>query len=285
MSTNCKAHPLPKLADDPHAVHKAAAARILLCLSVIWMLPTLACGSFAPRPTPTPTMVITPTLPGLSGESTPEPPATPTPLLVIQEQPTPLPAVPFTGTSAITATTATTSAAPTGGSVLAVGQPARITAPNGLNLRTTPSSGGTLLMQLATGGRVTILEGPTQAEGFTWWKVDDGGGNSGWVAQGDSETEWLSPQMGAPQAVNRAPRVGERVTISMGQGGLLSVRATPGTGATLITQVNPGAEFTVLAGPQSADGLTWFQIRSDDGQIEGWAADGDGTDRWISPLE
>jgi hypothetical protein len=49
--------------------------------------------------------------------------------------------------------------------------------------------------------------------------------------------------------------------------------------------VEPGQQFTVLAGPQSADGLNWYQIRSDNGSIEGWAADGDGTTRWLSPLE
>ena len=63
------------------------------------------------------------------------------------------------------------------------------------------------------------------------------------------------------------------------------MRATPGTGGTLITRVNPGQEFTILAGPQAANGLNWYQIRSDNGSIEGWAADGDGTTRWLSPLE
>ena len=46
-----------------------------------------------------------------------------------------------------------------------------------------------------------------------------------------------------------------------------------------------GQQFTVMGGPQEASGYTWYQIRSDDGAVEGWAADGDGTDRWLSPLE
>jgi hypothetical protein len=167
------------------------------------------------------------------------------------------------------------------GNVLAAGAPARVTAPNGLNMRTLSSAAGTLIVQLATGARVTVLEGPVEAEGFTWWRVDNGAGQTGWVADGDGETVWLSPQVGEPQAVDRSPRVGDRVTVST----QLSIRATPGTGATLLTQVNPNSQFTVLAGPQSADGLVWFQLRSDDGATEGWAAEGDGTTRWISPLE
>ena len=40
-----------------------------------------------------------------------------------------------------------------------------------------------------------------------------------------------------------------------------------------------------MAGPQPAGGFTWYQIRSDNGSILGWAADGDDTSRWLSPLE
>ena len=88
-----------------------------------------------------------------------------------------------------------------------------------------------------------------------------------------------------PRPVNRSPRVGERIIVTMGAGGQLTVRAQPGTGGAQVTRVNPGTQYSVLAGPQPADGYNWFQIRSDDGSIEGWAAEGEGTDRWISPLE
>ena len=40
-----------------------------------------------------------------------------------------------------------------------------------------------------------------------------------------------------------------------------------------------------MAGPQAADGYFWYQIRSEDGQVEGWAADGSEGERWLSPLE
>jgi len=71
----------------------------------------------------------------------------------------------------------------------------------------------------------------------------------------------------------------------MPAGGQLSVRLTPGTNAELVARVNPGDQFTIMAGPQEASGYTWYQIRSDDGAIEGWAADGSGSERWLSPLE
>lgn len=252
--------------------------RLLIAFSLVWLGPTLACGSFAPRPTPSPTPAATPAPPAGA-----LPAETPTPAIqeaapVVEAAPTIAPLV------VPTATVAAPPAAPLGGNVLAVGQPARVTAPNGLNMRDRASSAGTLIIQLGTGQRVTVLEGPAQAEGFTWWRVDDGAGRSGWVAQGDAETQWLNAQVGEPQPANRAPRVGERVVVAAAAG-QLSVRATPGTGAVLMTQVNAGSQFTVLAGPQSVDGFSWFQIRSDDGSVEGWVADGDGTNRWLSPLE
>jgi len=254
-------------------------ARLLVAVSVLWAAPVIACGSFAPRPTPTPTVPAQVVVTEAAVTDTPEPG-----LVIVDATPTvpPLLATPLTATQPLTATLPTPSpvAAPAG-NVLAAGQPARVTAPNGLNMRTAASSSGTLILQLGTGARVTVLEGPVQAENFTWWRVDNGAGQTGWVADGDGETVWLSPQVGAPQAVDRSPRVGDRVTIST----QLSIRATPGTGATLLTQVPPNTQYTVLAGPQSADGLVWYQLRSDDGTIEGWAAEGDGTTRWISPIE
>jgi hypothetical protein len=237
------------------------------------LIPTLACGSFAPRPTPTPSPIPATPVSVLSGTDA-----------LTTTIATPLPELPTdTPTPAVTPTvTVTVPTVPTGGNALAPGQPARVTAPAGLNYRQAPSSNAGLIGQFATGLLVTILEGPVAADNFTWWRIDDGQGNVGWAADGDGDTTWISPQLGDPQPVDRAPRVGDRVVVSTGQ---LSVRATPGTAGQLITRVEPGQEFTVLAGPQSAEGLNWYQIRSDNGSIEGWAADGDGTTRWLSPLE
>jgi hypothetical protein len=255
---------------------------MLLAVSLIWLAPTIACGSFAPRPTPTPTLApestpaITDIITSPQVEVTPPTPDNATPTTT----PAPAPGV----TTTITAT-ATPAATPVPGTALAVGQPARITAPAGLNYRDQPNSGGALLGQFGAGILVTVLEGPVVAEDFTWWRVEDGNGNVGWAAEGDSETTWISPQLGDPQPANRPPNVGERVVVTMPAGGQLSVRSQPGVDAALVTRVNPDQQFTVQAGPQSADGLNWYQIRSDDGTVEGWAAEGDGAERWLSPLE
>ncbi len=250
----------------------------LMLLSLLWLVPTLACGSFAPRPTPTATPLVAAepfvttetTGAGSSGTQS-------TPAITI------VPLIP-TNTAAA-APTPTFTATPQPGTALQAGQSARVTAPAGLNVRTSPSSSGSLVLQLGTGQLVTIVEGPTEAENFTWWRVDDGQGNVGWVADGDNETVWLSPQVGQAQPVNRAPRVGDRVSVTMPNSGQLSVRAVPGPDAALLNRVNSGEQLTILDGPQQAGGFTWYRVRSDSGSVEGWAADGDGEDRWLSPLE
>lgn len=254
---------------------------VLMALSLLWLAPALACGSFAPRPTPTPTIstpdTFFPTIPATASAGEPE--ASTQPILE-----TPAPEIVATDTP-VAEPTATPVPTPAPGTVLQPGQPARVTAPAGLNMRTEPRSGSTLILQLGTGVRVQVIAGPTTADNFTWWQVDDGQGNIGWVAERDAETQWLSPQLGEAQPVDRAPRVDDRVAVTMPAGGQLSIRTLPGPDATLVVRADPGQQFTVLDGPQSAGGFTWYRIRSDDGQIEGWAADGDGTTRWLSPLE
>jgi hypothetical protein len=248
--------------------------RVLFALSLLWLGPTLACGSFAPRPTPTPTTPAVIAETGNQGDTGQAPVAPPTPLAEVAptETPTlvPTPTVPETPT------------AQPAGNVLAVGQPARVVAPAGLNMRQEPRTGSQLILQLGTGVRVTVVAGPQTADNFTWWQVDDGAGNVGWVAERDETTEWLSPQLGQAQPADRPPRVGERVQVTTAQ---LTIRAVPGTDAPVVTRVDQGRQFTVTAGPQQASGYTWYQIRSDDGTIEGWAADSDGSSRWLSPLE
>lgn len=253
----------------------------LLGLGLIWMVPALACGSFQPRDTPTSTPPPVEQVGenqadqntgGASNEANSATASTPIPE-VPTATPLPLPTPTFTVT-------------PLPGTVLQAGQPARIVAPNGLNMRSQATSSSQLVLQLGTGQLVTVLDGPVSADGFTWWQVEDQQGSTGWVADGDNETVWVSPSIGEPQPVGRPPQVGDRVRVTM-EDAQLTIRALPGTDGPLITRANPGEEFTVVNGPQSANGYSWYQIRSDNGSILGWAADSDlqREDRWLSPIE
>lgn len=268
-------HSEPTTTNNSRRLRRKWQYRALFAISLLWVGPALACGSFVQRPEPTPTPLT------LATPISTEPTATATLVVVLDATPAP----PIGGPVAtLEATTALTPTLPASAG-LTPGQPARVVAVDGLNMRDQASTNGTLLLRLPPNQKVTVVEGPIDADGFRWWKVDDGQGNVGWVAERDGETEWLSPRLGAPQPVDRAPRVGDRVKVTMESGGPLSVRITPGTDAEVVTRVNVGDEFSVTGGPQESGGYTWFQVRSDDGTIEGWAAAGDDTERWLSPLE
>ena len=153
----------------------------------------------------------------------------------------------------------------------------------GLNIREQPTIGAPVVTLLAQGKRVLVLEGPTGSEGYVWWKVDDNQGNVGWVAGGAGDEQWISAQVGELRPVNRAPVIGDQVVVTLL--GKLSVRALPGVTSEIEARASTNERFLVVAGPQAADGYFWYQIRSEDGQVEGWAADGSEGERWLSPLE
>ena len=232
-------------------------------------LVTLACGSFVPRPTPVPR---------------------PSPTTIVessaQQQATPTPTVPLaTSVPTRVVPTPTFTPTPVPGTELIVGEPARVSAAQGLNARKTPSVTGDRAGRYPPGAIVSILEGPVTADGYRWWRV---GNNelSGWVADGDADgaEEWLSPKVGSTQPVNRAVQLGDEVVVTVGAGGLLKVRAQAGTNSPVEHQVPENSQLSIVEGPVEANGFRWWRV-SDGGSVTGWAAEGNSTDRWLTPLE
>ena len=72
---------------------------------------------------------------------------------------------------------------------------ANVTPPEGIKLkvRDNASTAGKVLGELDANTQVTIVDGPTDANGITWWKVDDGKGLSGWSAEGVGGVKYLVP--------------------------------------------------------------------------------------------
>ena len=141
---------------------------IALALSAL-LLAVLACGGFQVRVTPTPR----------------PPTATPTVEEAVVAQPSPT-AEPTRRPSPTVAPSPTPTTAPVPSGLTAGGK-ARVAAGGGLNVREQPTAKGKLLGRLNTNAVVTLLEGPTQAENYDWWKVDNGTGLVGWVASGPKE--------------------------------------------------------------------------------------------------
>ncbi|QLQ07711.1 MAG: hypothetical protein HZY76_18030 [Anaerolineae bacterium] len=158
------------------------------------VLPALACGRFEPQPTPTVA------------------PATATPAITATRAATltPSPTAPPPVTAEPTATFTPT---PAPGSSLLIGQPAR-RRPAGRQ-HSSRAAPGRRVGRFGAGVRVTVEDGPVEADGYRWWKVADSSGSSGWIAEGDRQTTWLTPNVGDPRPVDRAVRPSDKVVVTM----------------------------------------------------------------------
>ncbi len=242
--------------------------QVALVPLLVFVLTSLACGSFVPRPTPVPRPTATPIIEVAQASS---PTITPT-----LDLPTSVPTR--------DAPTPTFTPTPAPGTAIIVGQPALVTATQGLNVRKTAGAGGDRSGRFPPGAIVSVLEGPLDADGYRWWRV---GNNelAGWVAEGDGEATWLSPDLGSTQPVDRPVQLGDDVLVTVGDTGLLKVRADAGTSSPVQHQVADKAQLSVAEGPVEANGYRWWKVTNDSGNIIGWAAEGDGEDRWLTPLE
>lgn len=64
----------------------------------------------------------------------------------------------------------------------------------------------------------------------------------------------------------------------------LRLRAEPGTGGTVLGSVERGTVVRTTEGPVEIDGFRWYRVVDTTGR-DGWAADGDGSDPWLSSIE
>jgi hypothetical protein len=59
--------------------------------------------------------------------------------------------------------------------------------------RAEPGRSAAIVAEFAEGSRVRLLEGPVEADGFIWWRIE-GEAGSGWSAQAnEAGTPWLEP--------------------------------------------------------------------------------------------
>lgn len=68
--------------------------------------------------------------------------------------------------------------------VIAIGRTVLVTGvdQNQLNIRDVPGISTNVLFRVPDGHTFTVIDGPQQTDGITWWKVEDATGQSGWAA-------------------------------------------------------------------------------------------------------
>lgn len=73
--------------------------------------------------------------------------------------------------------------------------------------------------------------------------------------------------------------VGEAARVTPGDAN--NVRTSADSSAELVGQIPGSSVFTVLSGPDCADGFTWWRVRY--GDLEGWTVEGS-SEYWLEPL-
>ena len=133
----------------------------------------------------------------------------------------------------------------------------------GLNLRIGPGENFSILKALPEGTQMSVVGGPTQADGLSWWNLTSPLG-TGWSAVAD----WLTPL---------TPSLNSQVTVTFTGVFGLRLRQCPGLNCTILRTLQDGTVMTVIAGPVSADGYTWWGLTGPMGT--GWSAVGN----WLAP--
>lgn len=161
-----------------------------------------------------------------------------------------------------------------------------------LNVHDQPADAGLVLTVASTGATVDVLEGPTCADGYNWWKIRTTVLNveyTGWVADGQpAGNDWLISE----DALN-APVCDSPLELSVGMQAYVNykdhipkiLRRGPSTNAELVATLFDGIGFTIIGGPFCAEGYNWWQVsilsRPD---VTGWLAEGGPANYWISPI-
>lgn len=252
-------------------------------LLAVLVLFSLACGSFAPRP-----LDPQPTPPAAVGSLSPATRSLPTATVVPSPQPQ-MQALASGGSTPSAAATPTAvppppSPSPTPPGDIFVGEQARVVARTGINIRSEPSTAAPRAGMFPAGALVVVQDGPVYADGYIWWQVNDQYGKAGWAAGGDGVDLWLSGDVGEPRPVNRPVRPGDTVTVSVSPGKSLTVRYEPGARGFVARRIVPGTRLAITAGPVLLDEMRWWRVLRADG-LSGWAAEGDNTERWLTPVE
>ncbi len=86
-------------------------------------------------------------------------------------------------------------ATPTPVPVLTIGSNATVTTTDGdsLNMRGGAGRAFDIVAKLPDGTPVTLIDGPQDADGFTWWKVRTADGSEGWVVEAAEDERTLIP--------------------------------------------------------------------------------------------
>lgn len=125
---------------------------------------------------------------------------------------------------------------------------------------TTPSSSSMVIGEISFGTELCVLEGPVEANGYQWFRVD-AYGLDGWVAGNYCSLVWADGCSG--EGVVGKFRVNDRIQVLDGP---LNLRQAPTTEATILGTHETGTHLCVIGGPVYDGHYEWHQVPG------GWVA-------------
>ncbi len=129
-----------------------------------------------------------------------------------------------------------------------------------LRLRTSASTGATTVAIMPAGTTGTVVGGPATASGYTWWQLQTSLG-TGWAAE-----NWLV-EANDPVPPDDKFEIDDTVRVTE----TANMRASANTTSSVVAILTTGTVGTVVGGPQSGSGYTWWRIETSQGT--GWVVE------------
>ncbi len=136
------------------------------------------------------------------------------------------------------------------------------TTSSGVALRARPGLANATIATMPLGTQLEITGAPTVANGYVWYGVYAAGYGGGWTVE-----NYLTLVTAPPPPPTSGIAVGDTVAVDTDS---LNMRSGAGTSASVIAVLPYDTRGTVIGGPQTASGYTWWQIQTSRGT--GWCA-------------
>ncbi len=127
-----------------------------------------------------------------------------------------------------------------------------------VNLRQGPGTSQAVIRTLGNGITGTVVDPSSSANGMWWARIQTDYG-TGWIAEA-----FLAERSSES---SRTFSIGDAIAVDTDA---VKLRTSAGTTARVVTILRNGAEGRIVAGPQSADGYTWYKLETSSNS--GWAA-------------
>jgi uncharacterized protein YgiM (DUF1202 family) len=135
------------------------------------------------------------------------------------------------------------------------GQAVVVTA-DALNVRTDASIDSEIVTELLNGTWATVVDGPVAGDDYDWYQIEY-----------DDVTGWVAADFLADAATAGTLAAGDTVIVNTEA---LNLRSAAGSTSDVVEILEISTEGQVIAGPESADDMDWYQVDFDG--VEGWVS-------------